>query len=92
MSETVIISTVIGTWAAATSILLTVLLTVMTMQGRAINSRIDDQNRRFDDLRQHMDKRFDDQNEMIRGRFEDQNQRIADLVFETRNDRQAATG
>ena len=44
-----------------------------------MHARLDDQNRRFDDLRQHMDKRIDDQNTMIQGRFDDQNQRIAYL-------------
>ena len=79
MSETAIIWTVIGTGVGVTSILLTVLLTVMMMPARAMHARVDDQNRRFADLRQHIDKRMDDQNTMIQGRFDDQNQRMADL-------------
>ena len=83
MSETAIVWTMIGTGVGITGILLTVLLTVMMIQARAMHGRLDDQNRRFDDLRQHMDKRmddqnrrFDDQNTMIQGRFDDQNTMI----------------
>jgi DNA anti-recombination protein RmuC len=83
MSETAIVWTMIGTGVGITGILLTVLLTVMTMQARAMHGRFDDQNRRFDDLRQHLDKRMDDQNGAIQGRFDDQNQRIADLGGQT---------
>ena len=86
MSETAIVWTMIGTGVGITGILLTVLLTVMTMQGRAMhgrfddqNQRFDDQNRRSDDLRQHLDKRMDDQNATIQGRFDDQNRRFDDL-------------
>ena len=76
MSETAIVWTMIGTGVGITGILLTVLLTVMTMQGRAMHGRFDDQNRRVDDLRQHLDKRMDDQNATIQGRFDDQNQQF----------------
>ncbi len=90
MTEATMIWTVIGTGVGMTGILLTVLLTVMTMQGRAINARFDDQSQRFTDQNALIEGRFNDQNAMIQarfadqnamieGRFNDQSQRIGDL-------------
>ncbi len=83
MPETTLFWTVIGTGVGGTGLILTVLLTVLTMQGRAINARIDDlrdhSNKRTDDQNVMIQGRFDDMNVMIQGRFEDQNRRLDDM-------------